>query len=74
MWADKGFLSLKPLSSWTNDLQARINFLQSWVDNGTPKVFWISGKNNNSILRFLLSTSIPYRIIVKLCQKTCDCY
>ncbi|CAD8156782.1 unnamed protein product [Paramecium pentaurelia] len=43
MWADKGFLSLKPLSSWTNDLSARINFLQSWIDNGTPKVFWISG-------------------------------
>lgn len=43
MWAEKGFLSLKPLSSWTNDLLARINFLQSWIDKGTPKVFWISG-------------------------------
>ena len=27
MWAEKGFLSLKPLSSWTNDLLERINFL-----------------------------------------------
>ena len=43
MWAEKGFLSLKPLSSWTNDLLERINFLQNWVDKGTPKIFWISG-------------------------------
>lgn len=43
MWNDKGFLSLKPLSSWTNDLVARISFLQKWVDEGTPDVFWISG-------------------------------
>ncbi|KAL4427402.1 hypothetical protein ABPG74_009674 [Tetrahymena malaccensis] len=43
LWADKGFLSLKPLSSWTQDLNDRIQFLQNWIDNGTPKVFWISG-------------------------------
>lgn len=42
-WADKGFLSLKPLSSWTTDLNERILFLTNWIDNGTPKVFWISG-------------------------------
>ena len=43
MWADKGFLSLKPLSSWTTDLNDRIHFLTNWIENGTPKVFWISG-------------------------------
>jgi dynein heavy chain len=43
LWSDKGFLSLKPLSSWINDLVDRINFLQKWIDNGTPNVFWISG-------------------------------
>lgn len=43
MWADKGFLSLKPLNSWTNDLVSRINFLTTWVDEGTPDVFWVSG-------------------------------
>ena len=43
MWADKGFLSLKPLASWTQDLNDRIDFLKDWIDNGTPKVFWISG-------------------------------
>jgi dynein heavy chain, axonemal len=38
-----GFLSLKPLSSWIEELCDRVAFLQSWVDNGTPQVFWISG-------------------------------
>lgn len=43
VWADKGFLSLKPLSSWTQDLQDRVKFLTEWIEHGTPKVFWISG-------------------------------
>lgn len=43
MWADKGFLSLKPLGSWVEDLLARIHFLNEWIEGGTPKVFWISG-------------------------------
>ena len=42
-WADVGFLSMKPLGSWTQDLTNRIQFLQKWIDNGTPNVFWISG-------------------------------
>jgi len=37
------FLSLKPLSSWIKDLIMRIDFLQKWIDDGTPKIFWISG-------------------------------
>lgn len=43
LWDQKGFLSMKPLASWTEDLNARINFLQEWIDHGTPKSFWISG-------------------------------
>lgn len=43
IWDDKGFLSLKPLSSWVEDLNKRIKFLDDWVKFGTPKVFWISG-------------------------------
>lgn len=43
IWADVGFLSMKPLASWTQDLVDRVNFLQKWIDNGTPDVFWISG-------------------------------
>lgn len=43
VWAEIGFLSMKPLGSWTQDLVDRVNFLQKWIDNGTPDVFWISG-------------------------------
>jgi dynein heavy chain len=43
MWEEKGFLSMKPLSSWVEDLNRRVNFLNEWIKNGTPKVFWISG-------------------------------
>ena len=43
MWEDVSFLSLKPLASWTNDLNARCEFFRKWVQQGTPKVFWFSG-------------------------------
>lgn len=42
-WADVGFLSLKPLASWIQDLNDRVIFLRKWIDGGTPAVFWISG-------------------------------
>jgi dynein heavy chain len=42
-WQNVGFLSLKPLASWIQDLNDRINFLTTWINEGTPKVFWISG-------------------------------
>lgn len=42
-WAKKGFLSLKPLSSWIVDCNDRINFLNAWIKDGTPKVYWLSG-------------------------------
>jgi dynein heavy chain len=43
IWANVGFLSMKPLGSWVQDLNDRFNFLQKWIDNGTPNIFWISG-------------------------------
>lgn len=43
MWSDVGFLSLKPLASWTNDLNQRCDFFRKWAEEGTPKVFWFSG-------------------------------
>ncbi|KAF4673078.1 Dynein heavy chain 1, axonemal [Perkinsus chesapeaki] len=46
MWAELGFLSMKPLSSWINDLVDRIAFLNQWIENGTPKAFWMSGLLN----------------------------
>eukprot|EP00345_Euplotes_harpa_P017525 CAMPEP_0168340266 /NCGR_PEP_ID=MMETSP0213-20121227/13968_1 /TAXON_ID=151035 /ORGANISM="Euplotes harpa, Strain FSP1.4" /LENGTH=143 /DNA_ID=CAMNT_0008346483 /DNA_START=150 /DNA_END=578 /DNA_ORIENTATION=- len=43
IWEDVGFLSLKPLASWVQDLNDRIKFLKDWIEGGTPAVFWISG-------------------------------
>lgn len=32
-WAPNiGFLSLKPLASWTQDLNDRISFLKKWIE------------------------------------------
>jgi len=38
-----GFLSIKPLSNWMNDLSMRVEFLRKWERNGTPYCFWMSG-------------------------------
>ena len=57
LWADKSFLSEKPLSSWIEDLNARIDFLNNWIKFGTPKVYWISGKQQ-CLLRLYWQLSI----------------
>lgn len=43
LWASKGFLSLKPLGSWIDELILRVSFLTNWIQNGTPSIFWMSG-------------------------------
>jgi dynein heavy chain len=42
-WEKKSFNSLKPLSSWIDDINARIDFINNWIANGTPNHYWISG-------------------------------
>jgi len=42
-WAEVGFLSLKPLASWINDLTDRVEFLNGWIKGGPPPTYWISG-------------------------------
>ena len=42
-WHAAGYPSLKPLGSWVADLVARIAFFDTWVREGPPDAFWISG-------------------------------
>lgn len=42
-WEAKAYPSLKPLNSWVDELTQRLEFMQKWIDKGTPDVFWISG-------------------------------
>jgi len=41
-WTKVGYLSLKPLSSWYKDLEDRVVFMRSWLDNGNPMCYWFS--------------------------------
>lgn len=42
-WESAGYPCLKPLASWTEDFYARLDFVGSWLTNGPPKSYWISG-------------------------------
>ncbi|XP_053711973.1 dynein axonemal heavy chain 6-like isoform X3 [Synchiropus splendidus] len=42
-WANSAYPSLKTLASWVRDLTFRTSFIQSWIEHGNPKSFWISG-------------------------------
>jgi dynein heavy chain len=37
-----GYPSLKPLSSWYEDMVLRLEFFRDWIENGQPISFWIS--------------------------------
>lgn len=42
-WVDCAYPSLKPLSSWFEDLIQRVDFMRNWLMQGHPKAFWLSG-------------------------------
>lgn len=42
MWADKAYPSLKPLSSWVENLKQRIEFIKMWLEVGKPPAYWLS--------------------------------
>ena len=42
-WESVAYPSMKPLSSWVDDLCQRLKFINNWIKNGTPSIFWISG-------------------------------
>lgn len=43
-WSERAYPSLKPLTSWIEDLTARTRLLDDWcARGGLPSVLWISG-------------------------------
>merc|ERR1719356_1297884 len=42
-WESVAYPSLKPLSSWVDDLVERLEFINNWIRDGTPAIYWISG-------------------------------
>ena len=40
IWADKAYPSLKPLAAWVDDLVDRVKFIDGWINDGIPTVFW----------------------------------
>ncbi|XP_070178052.1 dynein axonemal heavy chain 6-like [Littorina saxatilis] len=43
LWSNASYPSLKPLGSWVTDLVLRCAFIDSWIRQGAPKSFWLSG-------------------------------
>jgi len=59
-WATLAWPSMRPLGSWTLDLTARLEQLQTWVDtpNENPACTWISGlMNPQSFLTAIMQQS-----------------
>jgi len=42
-WEKVAYPSLKPLASWFEDLIKRVEFLHTWLTQGSPMAYWISG-------------------------------
>ncbi|KAJ1487567.1 dynein heavy chain and region D6 of dynein motor-domain-containing protein [Baffinella frigidus] len=42
-WAAKAYPSLQPLASWLIDLEKRLKFIQTWMDEGHQASYWVSG-------------------------------
>ena len=43
LWRSRAYPSLMNLIAWVEDLKRRIAMFNDWIENGQPKVFWISG-------------------------------
>jgi len=42
LWIKSSYPSKKPIASWIDDLSERLNFFNTWIQNGLPKKFWFS--------------------------------
>ncbi|KAG9395747.1 Dynein heavy chain and region D6 of dynein motor [Carpediemonas membranifera] len=43
LWSAVAYPSLKPLSSWVQDLKDRIAFMHDWLVSGRPRSYWLPG-------------------------------
>lgn len=43
VWRQASFASTLPVGGWLQDLQTRVQFFRSWVQNGRPNVYWLPG-------------------------------
>lgn len=43
MWLAQSYPSLKNAASYIKDLILRLNMFTTWVQNGSPHVFWLAG-------------------------------
>ncbi|GBG69594.1 hypothetical protein CBR_g4424 [Chara braunii] len=41
-WSQCAYTSYKPLDRWIEDLNQRLQFMRSWINEGLPNVIWIS--------------------------------
>lgn len=43
LWLKRSFPSLKPLGSYIKEVIERCEFFRSWLEEGAPTVYWLSG-------------------------------
>jgi len=43
LWKKRSFPSLKPFAAYVDDFAEKMRFYNSWIDNGQPNVFWLTG-------------------------------
>ncbi|GAX73618.1 hypothetical protein CEUSTIGMA_g1069.t1 [Chlamydomonas eustigma] len=43
LWRKSSYPSLKPLSSWVSNFRTRMDFMSTWLYDGEPSSYWLSG-------------------------------